>query len=75
MRIFSSLTSPNSLPRFELISRFLSLQVDQTWEHQDHVATLVHNGTMAICASHFTRELMFGAFGCWVVPFEIVMSM
>lgn len=52
----------------------LGLEMDQAGEQQNHVAALVHDGTMAVRAADFAGELVFDALGCWIIPLEVVVA-
>lgn len=47
----------------EIFFQLFGLEVQQRWEHQDHIPSFVHDERTAVLAADFARKLMFGFFG------------
>jgi len=62
------------LPRLEVCLVLVGLQVNQTWEQQDHVPALVHDWAVAVVASNLARKLVLDRLIRWVVPLEVVVA-
>lgn len=62
------------IPGLEVGLVLIGLEVDQTGEQQDHVSTLVHDGTMAEGAANLARKLVLDRLLARVVPLEVMVS-
>ena len=62
------------IPRLEVGLVLVVLKVNQAGEEQDHVSTLVHDGTVAVGAANLAGKLMLNRLGAGVVPLEIMVS-
>ena len=59
----------------EVLFVFLGLEVDERWEEQDHISTLIHDGRAAVGATDFARELVRGGLLGAVIPAQVVVAM
>jgi len=62
------------IPRLEVGLVLVVLKVNQTGEEQDHVSTLVHDGTVAERATNLAGKLVLDRLGARVVPLEVMVS-
>lgn len=61
-------------PRLEVCLVLIGLEVDQRREQQDHVAALVHDGAVAVCAAHLAWQLVLNGLLGRIVPLQIVVA-
>jgi hypothetical protein len=61
-------------PGLEVVLILLCLEVHQAGEEKNHIASLIHDRTVAVRAADFAWELVLDALVGWVVPLEIVMA-
>lgn len=52
----------------ELLLVFVALEVDESWEQEDHVAAFVHDGAVAEVAAHFAGKLVLDRLVGRIVP-------
>jgi hypothetical protein len=62
------------IPGSKVLLVLLALELDERREEKDHVAALVHDGTVAEGAADFAGEFVFGGLGRRVVPLEVVVA-
>jgi len=61
-------------PRLELVPLLLVLEVDQAWEHQDHVPPLIHDRAVAEVAADLAGKLMLDALVGGIVPLKVIVA-
>ena len=52
----------------------IGLEMNEGGKKEDHVASLIHDGTVAVGAPDFAGELVFSGLGCWIVPLEVMVA-
>lgn len=66
--------SRRSIPRLEVGLVLVVLEVNKTGEEQDHVSTLVHDGTVTEGAANLARELVLDRLLAGVVPLKVMVT-
>lgn len=62
------------LRRSELLLRLIILKLDERWEEQDHVASLVHDWAAAVAAANLAWQLMSGRLLLAVIPDQVMVA-
>lgn len=66
--------SEDCIPGLEVGLVLVGLEVNQAGEEQDHVSTLVHDGTVAEGAANLAGKLVLNGLLARVVPLEVMVS-
>lgn len=66
--------SRRSIPRLEVGLVLVVLEVNKTGEEQDHVSTLVHDGTVTEGAADLAGKLVLDRLLARVVPLKIMVT-
>lgn len=62
-------------PRVKVLPVFRRLEVDQGWEQQDHIPSLVHDRCAAVSTADFARQLVYSCLFGALIPAEVVMTL
>jgi hypothetical protein len=57
---------------FEVLAFLWRLEIDQSWEQQDHVSPFIHDRCTTVCTADFAGQFMHCSLLGALVPAEVV---